>query len=297
VFPALLARSAPELAPALRQPTDAILTLERGGQRETFHLARRYFELGTQQHTLHLFHPLTRELERQEVEVWKKTIRVLNHELNNSLAPITSLARSARQIAARPEHAHRLDAVLGTIEERAQHLAAFLDGYARFARLPAPSVRRVPWPEFLAGLEGQAGFRVPARVPDEPGWFDPAQLQQVLINLLKNAVESGSPADLIELAIERSAEGGLRFEVLDRGLAMTDDGMRKALLPFYSTRPNGSGLGLPLCREVVEAHGGRLSIERREGGGTAVGVLLPQPPEGAQRAAAGSKTSDAELMQ
>jgi two-component system nitrogen regulation sensor histidine kinase NtrY len=296
VFPEVLAVSAPELEPALHAPRDAIVTLEREGHRETFHLARRYFELSTQQHTLHLFHPLTGELERQEVEVWKKTIRVLNHELNNSLAPITSLAVSARHIAARPELAHRLDEVLRTIEARARHLAAFLDGYARFARLPAPSSRPVPWSEFLAGLEGQRGFRPPASLPDDPGWFDPAQLQQVLINLLKNAVEAGSPPGEVELTIARTPQGGLRFEVLDRGQAMTDEGMRKALLPFYSTRPEGTGLGLPLCREVIEAHGGQLTIGRREGGGTVVTLLLP-PPEPAQRAAAGSKASDAELMQ
>jgi signal transduction histidine kinase len=108
-----------------------------------------------------------------------------------------------------------------------------------------------------------------------PGWFDAAQVQQALINLLKNAHESGGPPQEVKLAVDALGDGGVRFRVLDRGSGMTDEVMRQALLPFYSSKPGGSGLGLPLCREIVEAHGGRLRIERRPGGGTAVICWLP----------------------
>ncbi|HEX4965197.1 MAG TPA: sensor histidine kinase [Thermoanaerobaculia bacterium] len=100
-------------------------------------------------------------------------------------------------------------------------------------------------------------------------------MQQALINLLKNARESGSPPEEVKLAVDALGEGGVRFRVLDRGSGMTDEVMKKALLPFYTSKPGGSGLGLPLCREIVEAHGGRLRIERREGGGTAVVCWVP----------------------
>jgi len=121
----------------------------------------------------------------------------MNHELNNSLAPIRSLAHSARQAAARPEHSAMLEPILATIEERATHLAGFLEGYARFARLPRPRPEAVSWSEFLDGVHALVPFRLEGEPPAERAWFDPAQMQQVLINLLKNAHESGGdPAEV-----------------------------------------------------------------------------------------------------
>ncbi len=177
-----------------------------------------------------------------------------------------------------PEHAERLGSALDVIEERAVHLKEFLEGYARFARLPPPVPREVDWGPFLAELrqvvpfvfEGEEG-----ETPSAKGRFDPGQMQQALINLLKNAQESGGPPEEVRLAVEVLGEGGIRFRVLDRGAGLSDDGLRRALLPFYTSKPGGSGLGLPLCREIVEAHGGRLRIERREGGGTAVVCWVP----------------------
>jgi signal transduction histidine kinase len=100
-----------------------------------------------------------------------------------------------------------------------------------------------------------------------------------MINLLKNAAESGSPASGIAVRIGESHEAGqgdgFLIEVSDRGSGLTDNVLRDALLPFYSTKPTGTGLGLTLCREIVEAHGGRLSIANRPGGGALVSVWLP----------------------
>ena len=113
-----------------------------GGQQETYHLSRRNFELEGEIHTLLIVRQLTREVSRREVEVLKKVIRVISHELNNSLAPISSLINSARLIAKSREHLEKLEHVFDTIAERAQHLSAFLDGYAKFARLPKPKQTR-----------------------------------------------------------------------------------------------------------------------------------------------------------
>jgi len=111
--------------------------------------------------------------------------------------------------------------------------------------------------------------------PAANAWFDPAQIQQVLINLLKNASEAGGPEDSVALVVGGADAGGARLVVRDRGQGMSPEIMKNALLPFYSTKESGTGLGLPLCREIVEAHGGVLRLESREGGGLDVVVRLP----------------------
>ena len=277
-FPDALATLPAPLREALEHSEDGVVTFEHGDSEEAYGVSRRYFVISTQQHTLYLARRLTREMAMSEAETWKKAIRIISHELNNSLAPISSLIHSARLIMKNPEHAHKLTGVLDTIEERSSHLRNFLGGYARFAKLPRPAPRNVSWEEFLGGLSKLYHFRIEGTIPVEPGWFDPAQLEQVCINLLKNAVESGSAADDVALAVDADGDGvELRF--LDRGKGMTEEALKKALLPFYSTKKTGSGVGLALCRDVVAAHGGKLSIAPRQGGGLAVSVWLPVSPD------------------
>lgn len=265
----------PQMREALESGRDSLFSVEQGGEDEIYHVARRAFELNGRRHELTMVKHLTPELRRQEVDVWKKAIRTMSHEINNSLAPIASLARSARHILENPEHQERLGGVLDVIEERSSHLRDFLESYARFARLPTPVKREVEWKPFLDDLQGLFPFRLDGEPPARPGHFDPGQVQQVLINLLKNAQESGSPPEEIRAALEPTADGGVRVRVTDRGSGMNDEGMRKALLPFYTSKATGSGLGLPLCREIVEAHGGHLRLESREGRGTSVVFWLP----------------------
>jgi two-component system, NtrC family, nitrogen regulation sensor histidine kinase NtrY len=272
-----LARAPADVQQAAKAERDILFTCDfPDHETETFHLSKHPFELSTQRHTLFLLRPLTKELARKEVETWKKAIRVLSHEVNNSLAPVTSLVHSARLMAASPAgHEQRLGAALDTIGERATHLKTFLDGYASFARLPMPTKRAVPWRELLGGVEGLYPFTLDGALPAAPVVGDAGQLQQVLINLLKNAAESGSAADAITLGVREVETGGVELTVADRGKGMTPDVLRNALLPFFSTKKTGTGLGLALCREIVEAHGGRLSLHPRDGGGLAVRCWIP----------------------
>jgi signal transduction histidine kinase len=123
-----------------------------------------------------------------------------------------------------------------------------------------------------------APFAVDGLVPGEAGWFDESQLEQVMINLLKNASEAGSTVANTVVAVH-SSRGGWTVEVRDRGSGMSPDVLANALLPFYSTKPSGSGLGLTLCREIVEAHGGSLEAGNRTDGeeGAVVRFWLPPP--------------------
>jgi nitrogen fixation/metabolism regulation signal transduction histidine kinase len=266
----------------LTSESDGIFTVpaHEDDQPETYHLSQRHFQLNRKRHTLVVVRRMTGQLGRQEAEIWKKVIRVISHELNNSLAPISSLVHSAQMIAADPQHADRSDEVFGIIEERIDHLKTFLGGYARFARLPAPRKESVDWGEFLNALGEYPELEIVGRLPKREGWFDPAQMRHVMTNLLKNAEEASDGPFEAQLRVDVADDGGTYFQVLDRGRGMSDDVIKKALLPFYSTKRTGSGLGLPLCREIVEAHGGKISLEQREGGGTVVTCWLPGAPPG-----------------
>jgi nitrogen fixation/metabolism regulation signal transduction histidine kinase len=275
-----LLESAPQpMREAVEGGVDTLFTVADGADTEIFHLSHRPFTLNSQPHRLLLFKQLTRELAAQEVTIWKKVIRVIAHELNNSLAPISSLAHSGREMSGEPD-AGRLARVFSTIEERASHLATFIDGYARFAKLPRPRPGETHWGPLLAGLKDSLSFHVVHPLPEQPGWLDKTQIEQVLINLIKNAIESGSPEDDVTLSVRERGDG-FAVEVRDRGSGLSEEVLRDALLPFYSTKPKGTGLGLTLCREIVDAHGGRLSIANRDGGGAVVSVWLPGRPAAA----------------
>ena len=255
---------------------DSLFSLDMEGGEETFHISQRGFRLQGRPHRLYLFRRMTRELSRQEVATWKKVIRVLSHELNNSLAPISSMAHSGGELVRRG-NTESLSGVFAAIGERARHLHEFIAGYARFAKLPTPRVERVEWDDLVQSLAGHVEFRVAGKLPDTPAWLDRAQIEQVLINLLKNAHEAGSPAEAVELQVTRTGKD-VCIDISDRGSGMNETVLANALLPFYSTKRSGTGLGLALTREIVEAHGGRLQLSNRANGGLRVRIHIPAAP-------------------
>ncbi|MFT4197038.1 MAG: ATP-binding protein [Pseudoxanthomonas sp.] len=272
----LLQDAQPELVEALARGGDSLFAVpsgEDGGEEQIYHLARRRFQLnGRQQELLQLWR-LTTELRRQEVQTWKKVIRVISHELNNSLAPVASLAHSGGELVRRGRH-DQLEHVFATIEERARHLEEFIRGYARFAKLPQPQLQAIEWEAWLRTLQAQIGFRLEGQPQGLRSRIDPAQLGQALLNLLKNAHEAGGDPAQVAVRVQ-PLPGQVRIEVLDRGGGMNAAVLQNALVPFYSTKRNGTGLGLALTREIVEVHDGRISLHNREGGGLCVSLHLP----------------------
>jgi two-component system nitrogen regulation sensor histidine kinase NtrY len=264
-----------QMKEVLSSDSDGIFSVPGEENTETYHLSQRTFLINRRRHTLVLLRRLTHDLDRQEAEIWKKVIRVISHELRNSLAPVSSFVHSAKKMSQDPLHAERTQEVFVAIEERLDHLTRFIEGYARYARLPKPQKEEVSWADFVGGLEGVPEFALIGRLPARPGHFDPAQMRRVLINLLRNAEEAAHHSGSVELRIKDTGEGGTFLQVLDRGRGMDEKAMENALLPFYSTKQTGTGLGLPLCREILEAHGGRISFQSREGGGTIVTCWLP----------------------
>jgi nitrogen fixation/metabolism regulation signal transduction histidine kinase len=276
-FLRLVANGPSELQGPLLRASDELVELSVAGERESYHFARRRFEHLGEPHTLLVVRPMTREVARHDLAVLKSVVRLLSHEVNNSLAPVSSLLHSSRHILASGERLERLASVLDTIEERTRHLSDFIAGYAGLARLPRPVPRSASWSELCERL----GLLFPSLQREVPagaqGFFDPGQLEQALINLLKNAQEADGQAGTVRLEVAPLADQAAELRVLDRGRGFSADELEQALLPFYTTKPGGSGVGLALVREIVHAHGGRLMLGAREGGGAAVRVFLPGP--------------------
>jgi two-component system, NtrC family, nitrogen regulation sensor histidine kinase NtrY len=275
-FEELIARLPEALAEPLRSGQDGLVTLTVDGDEDVFHLTRRTFDLHGRRHQLTMLRRLTRELARQEVATWKKVIRVISHELNNALGPIASMAHTGRVYAERGDKVS-LQKIFATIDERAQHLGTFIGGYARFAKLPTPRLSPVPWETLLDAVTQAQVAQIVRPLPEANAYVDRAQIEQVLINLCKNAVEAGSAPEQVEIAV---LDAGQQFllQVRDRGTGMTETVLEQALLPFYSTKRSGTGLGLALAREIAEAHGGRIRLSNRPEGGLIVSIWLPKPP-------------------
>ena len=219
-------------------------------------------------HRLLVLTDLTQALRSEELQAWKRLVRVMGHELNNSLAPIKSIAGSLRSTLEQdsvPED-WKADAKSGlaVIAARADGLARFMDAYSRLAKLPPPKRRRIeagPWVRRVVGLETRLSVRLTAG-PDLTLLGDADQLDQLLINLVRNAVEAAlETKGGVEVGWS-SVGSFVEVVVRDEGPGIANP--QNLFVPFFTTKPRGSGIGLVLCRQIAEAHGGTLALENRD---------------------------------
>jgi len=263
-----------ELKSSCLKKQSGLITLNKEDKKQTYYLSCQHFQMNLRQHTLYLFKDLTTEISRQEINLWKNAIRLISHELNNSLAPIASLTSSALKILDKPAHFDMLPDILTTINRRADNLKIFLEQYAKFAKLPKPTKTKQNLNLLLTSVQRIYDFTLLDDLPKTDGFFDATQIEQVLINLLKNAHESG--CEISEIALKVVFENNrLVFALVDRGNGMQASQLQQALLPFFSTKEKGTGLGLSLCNEVISAHDGQLKLANREQGGLLVKFDVP----------------------
>ncbi len=241
---------------------------------------RSSFRLDGRAHQLLVVTDLSRALREEERQAWRRLIRVLGHELNNSLTPIQSMAGTLQTVLARePRPADWQDDMergLQLIGGRAQALARFIGAYSRLARLPEPVLTPLEvgrWVRRAAGLETRVAIEVEAG-PELTLRADPDQLEQVLINLLRNAADAvQETGGGVRVRWRREAEqAAIEVEDDGPGLGTTEN----LFVPFFTTKPGGTGIGLVLSQQIAEAHGGTLTLENRaDGGGCLARLMVP----------------------
>jgi nitrogen fixation/metabolism regulation signal transduction histidine kinase len=281
VAAARLGSSAAELglAPLLQGIAPRTVTLPGGeGQWE---LRRNDFRLGGLPHHLLVLTDLRRALREEERQAWQRLVRVLGHEINNSLAPIRSIAGDLQNTlgaASRaPDWQEDLGRGLGIIERRAEALGRFMASYARLLRLPPPTFAPVDLGACLRRVVALE-TRLPVRLEAGPAVTilgDADQLEQLLINLVGNGVEAALETGGGVSLSWRTLGGQVEVLVTDEGPGIADT--HNLFVPFFTTKPTGSGIGLVLSRQIAEAHRGALNLEARaEGRGAVARLRLPR---------------------
>ena len=292
----LLGKTATELGldSCFEARSEALVVLPYSTPNARWMVRRSSFRQEGVPHTLVVLSDVSRALREEERSAWQRLIRVLGHELNNSLAPIMSIAGSLSmripELELTETNREDFQRGLGIIESRTASLHRFLQSYRRLAQMPSPTLQQV---QLRTILERVAALETRLKVEISPGpeieaMIDPDLVEQMLINLVRNAVDAAleqaqTPNQSVPGITAVAPHVGMRWEQLDRkiNLFVEDNGIgllnpSNVFVPFYTTKPGGSGIGLVLCQQIAEAHGGTIELANRtDTRGCLVKVQLP----------------------
>lgn len=222
-------------------------------------------------------------LESNEMEAWRKLIRVLTHEIMNSITPIISLSETLSARCQDPAGNLNPDHIrqgLGIIHRRSKGLLEFVENYRRLTRIAPPAKGRIKVAEFFSDLrrlcpESYVHFLRPD--DNLVWWADQAQMEQVFLNLLNNAREACADSDNPRIEIEARTLGNeLLFSVSDNGVGILPEVIERLFIPFFTTKPSGSGIGLSICKQIVVSHGGQITVESVVGEGSRFILRFPK---------------------
>jgi nitrogen fixation/metabolism regulation signal transduction histidine kinase len=248
-------------------------------------MRRTTFREDGRPHQLVVFGDLSRPLREEQLRAWQRLVRVLGHELNNSLAPIKSIAATLgaamERVPRQQDWEKDMQSGLGVIAARAESLERFLQGYSQLARLPPPQAAPCDLPALLrraSALERRLGVELQ---PGPPVGLvaDAAQIEHAVINLVKNAVEASLDQRNPKVRVSwRLGSGVVEICIEDNGAGVEETA--NLFVPFYTTKPDGSGIGLVLCQHIAENHGGSLALYNRDDRTGCIAIMrlpLPKP--------------------
>jgi len=270
---------------ALRPGTRTVVRLATG---QRVQVSAAQFSSAGAIKTLLSLQNIENELDAAEIKAWQDLVRILSHEMMNSLTPIVSIAHSIRPLfdAPAPEIGADIVAAIDVIGDRSQGLMSFIERYRRVADLPRPILRHVAVGDVLGGIDrlhasifAEKGIRYTRSIEPEDLAIsaDPELLEQALINILRNAIDAvaGTDAPAIDVVCRQDADQVV-IEIVDNGRGADEDTVERFFVPFFTTKPGGSGIGLSLVRQIVLAHGGQIDAVANPTTGMTFRLSLPQ---------------------
>lgn len=274
--------SEPEL-----QPT-SIVKIERGGEYLQLTLSFSKIHFGDQTHTLVSLNNIQNELDDKEMEAWHNLIRTLTHEIMNSVTPISSLASTADSLLKESllqkndtsgDRLSKASLAVETIQRRSASLLSFVENYRKLSRIPNPDFKKASLSDLFERIqilmrdqlkESAVELRIEQKDPSEKLVCDASQIEQILINLIRNAIQATQKQSCSQLVLRsyQSNIGRIVIELEDNGSGIESDALDKIFIPFFTTKPEGLGIGLSISRQIMHLHNGSLKAYSKPGGPT-----------------------------
>ena len=267
-------------------------TIKESIQNEILQIALQVYILKVKEEEIkvYTFYNIHNELSDQEVKSWQKLIRILAHEIMNSIAPIASLSSSATQLIPpkgkiESEDAEEIKQAFRIIQKRSEGLMSFTETYRKLTRIPPPKLQSIHLLTFFSEIKKlfeqnlkQKGIQLNLKFlyNEIKLMADPILLEQVFINIIKNAIEAleGIEQPEISILVDKNPQGKVIIQVLDNGQGIPKEIVDQIFVPFYSTKQNGSGIGLSLSQQIIRMHGGSIHLHSKEGEGTVVSLNI-----------------------